>query len=131
MSIQLSDATVTVNNNTVAIVPNSLIYTEGKGEQTMRAASVGGGTVEQVYANNVETSLSKCNFDLMATIDNIDLAREWKVNLNQNLVQVTGTTPDGKKLSRTFTQAAVLNDYEVALGSDTNITIEFMSNPAV
>ena len=130
MGIQVADAAVTVNNNVVAIVPNSLVYTEGKGEQTMRAASAGGGQVEPIYSNNIETNLSMCRFDLPATVENIDLAREWKSNSNQNLVQLAGRTAEGN-VTRTFTQAALLTDYEVPLGSDTNITIEFRANPAI
>lgn len=130
MSVQLSNATVTVNNSVVAITPNSLAFTEGLGEQMIRAASAGGGEVDQVFSEDVETQFSTVKFDIPATIENIELAREWKVNKNQNLVQVSGRTPEGT-LTRSFSQAAIVNDYEVALGADTNISIEFRSNKAV
>lgn len=131
MGIQLSDATVMVNNNVVAVEPNSVVFTEGFGEQNIRAASVGGGNVEQIYSKNVESSFAMVKFELPATVDAIELAREWKANLNQNLVQIVGSTPDGKTLSRTFSQAALINDYEVALGSDTSIPVEFKANKAI
>lgn len=130
MSVQLANALVTVNNNPVAIIPNSLTYTEGLGEQTIRAASTGGEGVEQIFANNIESNFSSVSFDMASTVDNINNAREWKINRNQNVVQVMGSTPEGT-ITRTFTQAAILNDYEVALGSETNITAEFKSNPAI
>ncbi len=130
MSVQLSDPLVTVNNNPIAIIPNTVKYTEGKGEQTLRAASLGGGNTEQVYAHNVETNFSMVMFEMPSTVDNINQAREWKTNLNQNLVQIAGSTPEGQ-ITRTFSQAAILNDYEVELGSETNITVEFKSNAAV
>ena len=130
MGVQVADAAVQVNNNTVAIIPNTLAYTEGKGEQTIRAASAGGGQVEQIYANNVESNFSMVKFELPATVENIELAREWKSNANANLVQLAGSTPEGR-VTRTFSQAALLSDYEVPLGSDTNISIEFKSNPAI
>jgi len=130
MGVQVADAAVQVNNNTVAIIPNTLAYTEGKGEQTIRAASAGGGQVEQIYANNVESNFSMVKFELPATVENIELAREWKSNANANLVQIAGSTPEGR-VTRTFSQAALLGDYEVPLGSDTNIAIEFKSNPAI
>lgn len=130
MGVQVSNAAVTVNNNVIAIVPNSLAYTEGFGEQTVRAASAGGGQVEQIFSSNIETSFSMVKFDLPATVENIALAREWKAAANQNLVQIAGRTVDGN-VTRTFTQAALLTDYEVALGSDTNISVEFNANPAI
>jgi hypothetical protein len=130
MATQLADALVTVNNDPVAIIPNSLMYTEGLGEQTIRATSAGGGQVEQVYANNVETKFSQCNFEMASTVENIARAREWKTLQNQNVVQIAGQTPEGR-VTRTFTQAAILNDYEVPLGSETNITVEFKSNQAI
>ena len=130
MGVQVSDAAVVVNNNTVAITPNSLMFTEGFGEQTVRAASAGGGQVEQIFANNIESNFSTVRFDMPATVGNIALAREWKTASNQNLVQIAGRTPEGN-VTRTFTQASLLTDYEVALGSDTNISIEFKANPAI
>lgn len=130
MGVQVANPTITVNNNVVAINPNSVAYTEGKGEQQVRAASAGGGQVEQIFSNNIETNFSMIKFEMPSTVDNIALAREWKSNTNQNLVQMTGRTVEGD-VSRTFTQAALLPDYEVPLGSDTNIAIEFNANPAI
>lgn len=131
MSIALADASVVINNEPIAVVPNSVSFTEGKGEQNMRAASAGGGSVEQVYSTNVESNFSMLKFELFNDVDSIESARSWKSNRNQNVATVSGKTPDGKKLSRTFSQAAILNDYEVNLGSDTTFEIEFKSNPAV
>ena len=130
MATQLADALVTVNNVPIAIMPNSLVFTEGLGEQVIRAASAGGGQVEQIYSNNIESNFSMINFAIPATVDNIAAARQWKSNQNQNVVQVQGQTPEGT-VTRTFTQAAILNDYEVALGSETDIPVEFKANPAV
>lgn len=130
MATQLADALVTVNNVPVAIMPNSLVFTEGLGEQNIRAASVGGGQVEQIYSNNIESNFAMVNFSIPATVDNIAAARTWKSNRNQNVVQIQGQTPEGS-VTRTFTQAAILNDYEVALGSETDVPIEFKANPAV
>lgn len=131
MPAQLSDATLIANNEAVGVIPNTLKYTEGKGEQEMRTISLGGGKVETLYANNVETSLSNLSFELAVIPENIDLALAWKVNLNRNVFQIAGTTPDGKTVTRTFTGAAVTNNYEVEIGSDTNISIEIMGNAAI
>lgn len=131
MSIALADPTIVVNNEPVAIVPNSVKFTEGDGEQTMRAASTGGGGLEQVYSDNLEGKFSMVSFAVFNDIQTVEDVRAWKKNRNLNVVVLTGTTPDGKTLRRTFNKAAILNNIEIALGSDTQIDIEFSSNAAV
>lgn len=131
MSEVLANPSVVVNNEPVAIVPNSVTYTEGKGEQNMRAASTGGGGVEQVFSENVETNFSMVKFTVYNDPESVNLARTWKNNKNRNVVVISGKTSDGSKLRRTFNMAAILNDYEVALGSETEVPLEFKSNPAV
>ncbi len=130
MGVQVANPLVTVNNDPVAVTPNSVMYTEGLGEQTMRAASLGGGQVEPIYSRNIEQNFGSVSFEMPATMANIAKARQWKANENQNVVNVTGSTVDGT-LARAFQQAAILNNYEVALGSETNIPIEFKSIQAV
>lgn len=130
MAVQLSDATVIVNNEVIAVIPNSLKFTEGLGEQKVRSASAGGGNVVQVYSHDVESNFSKIMFSIPATIENVAFARQWKQNRNQNLIQIQGRTPEGD-LSRTFQQAALLPDYEVPLSSDGDIALEFTSDAAI
>jgi len=130
VATQLADATVTVNNDIWGIVPNTLVFTEGQGEQEIKAASIGGGVVEQVYSHNVESNFSMVKFELHATVDNIDNSKVAKSNRNNNVVQITGSTPEGR-ITRTFTKAALLTDPEKALGADTTIPIEFKANPAI
>lgn len=130
MPIQLSDATVVANNEAIGIVPNSLSWTEGFGEQTMRAMSIGGGAVEQVFSNDLQTNFSMLKFSMPSTVDNIKLARQWKANRNTNVFQVAGSTVDGD-VTRVFTSAAVVNNFEVPVGSEANIEIEVHSNSAL
>jgi len=130
MAVQLANPLVTVNNDPVAVTPNSVMYTEGLGEQTMRAASLVGGQVVPIYSQNIEQNFGSVSFDMPATPANIAKARQWKANADQNVISITGATPEGT-LARAFQRAAILNNYEVALGSETNITIEFKSLQAV
>ena len=130
MATQLADATLIINNVVIYYIPNTLSFSEGLGEQTVRAASGGGGQVEQIYSRNIESNFGKINVEIPSTVDNIAAARQWKTNKNENVVQIVGNTPEGV-VTRTFTQASILNDYEVQLGADTNIPVEFKSNPAV
>lgn len=128
--IQLTDARIIINNEDVPLMPNTFAYTEGLGEQDMKAVSAGAGTVEQLYIENIESNFGMFKFDMPVTIETIALARKWKVNKNRNVCQVVGENDEGT-VSKTFTQSAMLNDYEVPIGSDTVISIEFKSNPVV
>ena len=128
---QLSDATILVNNEVVIVVPNSVEFDEGLGEQKVRAGSVGGGQTEQIYARDVETNFSGVKFSLHTTPDNVKLARSWKTNSNQNVVAIAGSTSDGKTMTRTFTQAALTGNYKIPIGTEADIEIEFMANTAI
>lgn len=123
---KLSNPTVVINNNAVPIIPNTFSFTEGFGEQELKVQSSGGGSVQTVLSNNVETNMSMVKFSIHNTAELIDLARSWKVNANKNAITVTG-----EGLTRAFNNAAVTNDYEVNLGADTTIDIEFKSDAAV
>jgi hypothetical protein len=123
---RLANPAIMVNNNAVAIIPNTFKYTEGLGEQKVEATSAGGNAIAAVYALDVATRISSCHFEIPNTEYNIELARSWKLLGNNNVVIATGDT-----FSRTFTSASMVNDYEVSLGSDANIPIEWKSNPVV
>jgi hypothetical protein len=121
---------VIVNNEAVGVMPNSLMFTEGLGEQKVRAVSIGGGRTEQVYANDLETNFSRVKFSIPTTPENIALARIWKANRNQNVVQIAGSTIDGD-VTRTFTGAALVKDYEVNIATEADIEIEFQANASI
>lgn len=126
----LSDATVTVNDDVVAIVPGSLKMSEGLGEQQVLAASVGGGRRVQVYSDNPAESFSRVTFELFTTVPNIALARGWKKNRNNNVIGASEQTTDGN-FQRTFTQAALTNDYDIEFAPEGKIPLEFKANEAV
>lgn len=128
MSTQQSDAVVNVNNDSVGIVPNSLAFTEGLGDQKILPVSDGGGRVAQVFANDLETAFGMVKFSIRSTIENIELARSWKVAGNTNVIVISGDDDEGNDFIRTFTQASLASNYEVAIGTEGNIEIEFQSN---
>jgi hypothetical protein len=130
MATQLADAVVRVNDEVWAIVPNSLTFTEGQGEQEIKAASVGGGAVEQVYVHDIESNFSMVKFELYSTVDSIEDTKTAKDRRNNNVVQIEGRTDEGT-ITRTFTKAAILNDTEKGLGKDATIPVEFKANPAI
>ena len=126
----LSAPAIAVNDSPVSIVPNSCVYNEGFGEQTVRAASTGGGSVEQVYSEDIESKFSMVKFAIYPTVANIELARAWKANDNLNVVTIAGNDGAGNSFARTFQNAGITVNYDVALGSETVIEIEFLSDAA-
>jgi len=126
MSKVLANPTVVANNNPIAIVPNTFTYTEGLGEQQIRVQSGGGAALEYIASDDVTTKKSMFKFEMLNTAENIELAREWKQNANQNVFSVSEDS-----FSRTFVQSIVTNDYEVSLSSDGNIALEFNAATAV
>jgi len=127
MAVQISDPSIVINNVAVAIVPNSVEFDEGFGEQDVLVQSAGGGSLQQVYANNVETNLGMVKFQMRSTTQNIELVRGWKANGNRNVVVITAKTDDGT-LARSYTQAAITNNYTVKLAADGVIDVEFKAN---
>jgi len=127
----IATPSIVVNNQVINIVPNSCSFTEGLGEQSMRVQSAGGGVVSQVFSDNVEARLSVLKFKLYSTADNIALALSWKKNKNNNAISLTGQTSTNTYISRTFSNAAILNDYEVNAQTDGALDIEFKSDAAV
>jgi len=128
--IQLSDATFIVNDEAIATIPNSITFTEGLGEQSVKAASIGGGAVEAIYSNDLQSAFSMVKADIPSTPENIDLARTWKLNRNNNVVQIVGETIEGT-VTRTFARAALTSNYEIGIGSESAITIEFKALTAI
>ena len=126
MAIAISNPQVTVNDENIAIVPNSFTYTEGFGEQQVFTESAGGGSIATVYANDVSTNYSMIKFSMHNYQANIDLIRSWKARLDANVIMVTAVD-----FSRVFAFCALTSNYEVKLGSDTTIELEFKSQPAV
>lgn len=125
-TIAVTNPQVVINNVAIPVVPNSVRFTEGKGEQTQRVQSAGGGQVTPVYSDNVETHISKIMMSMINTPSNIELVREWKSNKNANAMSITGD-----EFQRSFSYVALTNDYEVALGSDGVLELEFAAAPAV
>jgi len=128
MSIQISDPSIIINNEAINVVPNSVTYDDGLGEQTVMVQSAGNGKTSTVYSNNVETNVGAVKFSMRSTVQNANFARALKSNLNRNVIVVSGITPDGKSLTRTMTESAYTNKLETPLSQDGVIAIEMMGN---
>ena len=129
MATLISDPSVVVNNTPTFILPNTLVFTEGFGEGDVTNQSAGNGIIDQLDADNVETQIGMVKFSMAPTVPNINKARLWKANRNQNSVSLTATTPEDT-LTRNFAQMKLVNDYEVALQTDGVLELEFKGRRA-
>lgn len=126
----VSKPSLTINNNPVAVLPNTVKYDEGEGETTVRTQSTGGGGIELVISDNAEEKFSTVSFEMANTVDNIALARGWKKNPGLQVVKISGEA-GGKKFNRVINGASIANNYEVELSSDGKLSLEMKGEPAI
>lgn len=131
MATAISNPSIVINNIPVGVVPNSVTMNEGLGEYNYRAQSAGGSNRQGVFSINVEGSLPWVKFSLFPTPENIENAKNWKNNFNQNAITLTGTLPNGLNFSRSFNSAALVNNYEVALSFDGTFELNFVAESAI
>ena len=127
----LSDAAITVNDESVAIVAGSVEFDEGLPEYDVKAASTGGGGTESVFSQDITTGFGAIRFKVHVTPDNIEAARQWKANKATNVVGIAGKSGDGTRLTRTCSHAAILGKYSVPLDPDGEIDIDFSGDRLV
>jgi hypothetical protein len=123
-----STPTLVINNQVVFIVPGSLEFTEGLGEQNVRTQSGGGGTVQLVYSDNAETKIADVKFKIFSTPPNINLARSWKINGSNNVISATHPSED---ITRTFPSASLVNQYTIQASPEGVLELEFKTAQAV
>jgi hypothetical protein len=129
MSITLSVPSVIVNNQTIAIVPNSFSYDGGEGEINVRAASGGGNTIESVHSVNAEGKIGGCKFDVYLTPDVDSLIRTWKNQVGQNNIQFVQRLSGGGNFTRSLSRQSLINAVERGASSDGVVSLEFKGDP--
>jgi hypothetical protein len=129
MSITLSVPSVIVNNETIAIVPNSFTYDGGEGEINVRAASGGGNTIESVHSVNAEGKIGGCKFDLYLTPDLDSKIRTWKGQVGQNNIQFVQRISGGGNVTRSLSRQSLINMVERNASSDGVVSLEFKGDP--
>jgi hypothetical protein len=122
--LALSKPSVRVNNEAIAISPNSCKVGDGEGETTVRTQSGGGNSVELVITDDASQKIGTVMFDMLNTIKNIKLAKGWKKNPGKNVVSVSGEL-DGEVFSQTYRIASITNKVEWGLAADGNTSLEW------
>ena len=129
--IILSDPQITLNDDLLTIVGNSVSYTTGDGERSIKAAGTGGGKAVLTISENVESKFSTAKFAVFTTVENADIVEQAIKRLNSNVLVVSGTDPFGNNLRKTFTNAVITNNPEFNLVADGQIDVEISSDPVV
>lgn len=117
MSFLISKPAVRVNNEAIAVKPNSVEFDEGEGETTVETASLGGADVDVIISDNAEDKLGNIKFAVPATVKNIEQGRGWKKNPGVNVVEVSGEDPEGNSFSRIFRKQSISNNYMAGVKS--------------
>lgn len=128
MASQLNDIVILVNDEQIAYTADSLKWKDGFGEYSIRNAVAGGGQTEQIFSKDLSTKFGMVGFSMPSTEENEALKRAWKLNDNNNVVELVGAS--GSNFAKIFTQAAIIGDPETSAATDGNIEIEFNTQPA-
>lgn len=126
----LSNPTVTINDETIKIVPNTLGFILGYGEINVRGVAGGGGSSETVHSVNPETRMGQVKFESFVTEDLSTKIQQWKQSIGDNVIKLTQTV-NGRLVTRTFTGMSLTNDPEQMATSDGSAAFEFKGDPAV
>lgn len=129
MAIAVANPTIRVNQETIAIVPNSVSFVLGRGEKTVRAASAGGGSIVPVHTDDAESKIGAVTFSVYPTVDNLRSIPQWQNNIGENTVDLIGNA-GGESIQYSFALSSVTNDPEHNPTADGTIEIEFMGAPA-
>ena len=128
-NIALSTPTVIVNNISMLIYPNSLVYDGGEGELVVRSGSGGGGMNLSVHTQNAETTIGKCSFDVFLTQDMDAKIALWKEQIGANSIQVVQRSNPGLAVTLSFDNMSLINAVERKAGADLVTSLEFAGDP--
>lgn len=129
MTGALSNPTIEVNDQTIAIVPNSTSYKVGAGDVNVRTQSSGGGSTSTVITEDAETRISMVKFSLYVTDANAALIRGWQENRYSggNTIKLSQR---GLDVPLAFINMHVTTDPEYTVSADGTVEIEFMGDAA-
>lgn len=123
----LSNGTISVNNESISIVPGSLTYSAGHPQINSRSASGGGLRTKRVSSINIEEAFGKITFQMFPTADVDAKIAEWKSNIDGNLIIFSEDLGISIE-TRVFKNASLINDPEVTVSPDGTVELEWHSD---
>ena len=121
----LATPQITINDDNIAIVPGTFEYDKGEPEISVRAASIGNGSVESVHGVNVETAFSTCKFEMFLTTDLEKKIGEWKELVAQNVIKATERLGSGDSFVITMSGASLTSKVARKASADGTVPFEF------
>ena len=129
--VALSVPEVLVNDEKIAIVPNTFSYDLGENEVNVRAASIGNGGTESVHTVNAESGFSEPMFSMFVTDLTDNLILQWKGKLGDNTIKAVQAVPDGSDIIITFPGQSLSNKPTREAQSDGVVALEFKGDPGL
>ena len=120
----LSNPTVEVNDDVIAIIPNSLSYKPGLGEKSAKAQSAGGNAISVVVTENAETKIGMVKFKLFNTAANLERVKDWNV-LYESTIRLYE-----EDITESFRDMVMITEPERAVGADGELEVEFKGAPS-
>ena len=121
----LSNPTVEVNDDIIAIVPNSVTYKPGVGDKDVKAQSSGGDAISVVVTENAETKLSSVKFKLYNTSGNLQLVKDWNALFSNTIKLSEGS------ITESFRDCVITTEPERMIGADGELEIEWKGAPSL
>jgi hypothetical protein len=123
-NIGFSNPAISINNQAVAIKPNSFKYKVGKTKKVVRSVSTGGGGTTSIHTEDATSAVGEFQFEVAVTDDNRVAVSNWQDNIGANVCTATqaGVIPVvGVNMSET-------DDPEWNASSDGWVAIKFMGD---
>lgn len=124
----ISNPTITVDDEVIAIEANTFVFNEGAGTMNGRTQSAGGGAIETVFTEDVTTKRSVIRFGLLATPQNFEKVTRWQER-SRGRTGLVIRASEGN-FTRAWRDARVINDPDRSTGPDGKVEIEWNAAPA-
>lgn len=129
--IALSVPEILVNDEKIAIVPNSFSYNKGETEINVRAASTGNGGSESVHTTDAESAISEPMFSVYPTSENDSRIAKWKRAVGANQIKVLQRVPGGRDITITFPGQSLTNKPTREASADGVVELEFKGDQGI
>lgn len=124
--LKITAPSVILNGIPIAIVPNSFMFTLGRGKISKKTQSLGGLATEVVSGRDASTQLSVFKFKTYNTPQNMNLIVDLQELVDGIVIQFADTESSLTGISRF---GGITNDPDYNLGVDGETEIEITGSP--
>lgn len=122
----LTNPAIEINDEVIAVLPNTLRVKLGKGDKNVRAQTSGGNATSMVITTNAEMKKSSVAFSLSNENSNIDLVRAWQDAQGGNTIRLSE-----QDYILNFRNMHITTDPEWSIGADGSTEVTFEGPPSV